>query len=116
MEFNVENSNSLTNGQTSAPSGYSTAQYVKVSATSRPPSVAGAIAGFVRDRGKAEVQAIGAGAVNQAVKALAIARLYLQKEGIDVVCNIRFLEIVVNGEERTAINFEVGPRLSAPVE
>jgi len=52
--------------------------------------------------------------VNQAVKALAIARLYLQKEGIDVVCNIRFLEIVVNGEERTAINFEVSPRVSKP--
>jgi len=56
----MENSNSLTNGQTVSSSGYNTAQYVKVSATSRPPSVAGAIAGFVRDRGSAEVQAIGA--------------------------------------------------------
>jgi stage V sporulation protein S len=91
-----------------------TRPYVKVAATSRPPSVAGAIAGFVRDNGSAEVQAIGAAAVNQAVKALAIARLYLQKEGIDVVCNIQFLDIIVNGEERTAMHFQVGPRKSAP--
>jgi stage V sporulation protein S len=83
---------------------------IKVSAQSRPPSVAGAIAGFMRDRGVAEVQAIGAGAVNQAVKALAIARIYLQKEGIDVVCNIAFFEVQINGQERTAIRFNVEPR------
>jgi stage V sporulation protein S len=80
---------------------------LKVAAKSRPGAVAGAIAGFMRDRGSVEVQAIGASAVNQAVKSLAVARLYLLKEGVDITFNASFLEVQINEQERTAICFKV---------
>lgn len=83
---------------------------IKVSARSRTASVAGAIAGVMREIGQAEVQAIGAGAVNQAVKAIAIARGYLMEEGTDIVCIPSFIEIDIDGSERTALHVLVLPR------
>ncbi len=85
-------------------------QVLKVSAKSNPNSVAGALAGTIRENGKAEMQTIGAGALNQAVKALAIARGFVAPAGIDLVCIPAFTTIEINGEERTAIKFLVGPR------
>lgn len=83
---------------------------IKVSAQSRTTAVAGAIAGIIREQKHAEVQAIGAGAVNQALKACAIARGYLQGDNIDVVCIPSFTEVVIDGKERTAIRIQVEPR------
>ncbi len=83
---------------------------IKVSTRSRSTSVAGAIAGVVREHGRAEVQAIGAGAVNQAVKAVAIARGYLALDGIDVICIPAFTEVAIDGQERTAVRLVVEPR------
>ena len=83
---------------------------IKVATNSRSTSVAGAIAGVVRDNGRAEVQAIGAGAVNQSVKAAAIARGYLALDGIDVVVVPAFTEVSIDGQERTAIRLVVEPR------
>lgn len=83
---------------------------LKVSAQSKPKSVAGALAAVLREKGVAEVQAIGAGAVNQAVKGMAIARGYVVPNGIDLVCVPAFTEIEINGEERTAIRFIVEGR------
>jgi stage V sporulation protein S len=83
---------------------------IKVAARSRSTAVAGAIAGVIREKSRAEVQAIGAGAVNQAVKAVAIARGYLSLEGINVVCIPAFTEVEIEGKERTAIKLTVEPR------
>ena len=83
---------------------------IKVSARSRSTSVAGAIAGVIREVRRAEVQAIGAGAVNQAVKAVAIARGYLALDGIDVICIPAFAEVDIDGQERTAVKLIVEPR------
>ncbi len=77
---------------------------------SDPNSVAGALAGTIREQGKAELQAIGAGAINQAVKAIAIARGYIAPSGVDLVCIPAFADIQIDGEERTAIKFIVKPR------
>ncbi|MCL4368495.1 MAG: stage V sporulation protein S [Actinobacteria bacterium] len=88
----------------------SESEVLKVSTTSRPSAVAGAIAGVIREKGRAEVQAIGAGAVNQAVKAIAIARGYLAPSGVDVVCIPSFTDIVINNEQRTAIKLVVESR------
>jgi stage V sporulation protein S len=85
-------------------------ELIKVSATSRSTAVAGAIAGVVREHGRAEVQAIGAGAVNQAIKAAAIARGYLLLDGINVVLIPSFGEVEIDGAERTAVRFTVEPR------
>ncbi len=85
---------------------------IKVSARSRSTAVAGAIAGVMRQHGIAEVQAIGAGAVNQAVKALAIARGYLERDEIDIVTTPYFTEVDIDGQERTAVRFRVEPRPS----
>jgi len=79
----------------------------KVSARSRSTSVAGAIAGVIREGQVAEVQAIGAGAVNQAIKAVAIARGYLVRDGIDIVCVPNFVEVAIEGQERTALKLTV---------
>jgi len=79
----------------------------KVSARSRSTSVAGAIAGVIREGQIAEVQAIGAGAVNQAIKAIAIARGYLVKDNIDIVCFPTFVEVDIEGQERTAVKLTV---------
>jgi stage V sporulation protein S len=87
-----------------------TMEILKVSAKSRSTAVAGAIAGVVRDSGHAEVQAIGAGAVNQAVKAVAIARGYLAEDGIDVICIPSFTEVMIGDQERTAIKLVVDKR------
>ncbi len=83
---------------------------IKVSAQSRSTAVAGAIAGVIREHKHADVQAIGAGAVNQAIKAIAIARGYLEPDGLDIVCIPAFVEVDVNGEDRTAIRFAVEVR------
>ncbi len=83
---------------------------IKVSAQSRSSAVAGAIAGVIREHQRAEVQAIGAAAVNQAVKATAIARGYLEEEGIPIVCIPYFAEITINNTERTAIKLVIEPR------
>lgn len=85
-------------------------ELIKVSANSRSTAVAGAIAGVVREHGRAEVQAIGAGAVNQAVKAATIARGYLLLDGIDVVLIPSFGEISIEGAERTTIRLTIEPR------
>ncbi|EHL06438.1 stage V sporulation protein S [Desulfitobacterium hafniense DP7] len=83
---------------------------LKVSAKSSPNSVAGALAGVLRERGGAELQAIGAGALNQAVKAVAIARGFVAPSGVDLVCIPAFTDIQIDGEERTAIKLIVEPR------
>lgn len=83
---------------------------IKVSARSRTAAVAGAIAGVMREVNRAEVQAIGAGAVNQAVKAIVIAKGYLAEEGMDIICVPSFVEVDIDGQERTAIRFVVEPR------
>jgi stage V sporulation protein S len=85
-------------------------EVLKVAATSKPKSVAGALAAVLREKGTAEVQAVGAGAVNQAVKAIAIARGYVAPNGIDLVVIPAFAEITIDNEERTAIRFIVEPR------
>jgi stage V sporulation protein S len=85
-------------------------EVLKVSAQSNPKSVAGALAAVLRERGSAEVQAVGAGAVNQAIKAVAIARGFVAPNGIDLVTIPAFTEIAIDGEERTAIRFIVEPR------
>jgi len=86
------------------------ADLIRVAATSRSTAVAGAIAGVVREHGRAEVQAIGAGAVNQAVKAAAIARGFLALDGFDVVCIPTFTDVEIGGQERTAIRLTIEPR------
>lgn len=83
---------------------------LKVSSRSRPSAVAGAIAGVVRESGRAEAQAIGAGAVNQAVKAVAIALDYLMETGITAVCLPSFIDVVIDDEDRTALRLIVEPR------
>lgn len=85
-------------------------EVLKVSAQSNPKSVAGALAAVLREKGTAEVQAVGAGAVNQAVKAIAIARGFVAPNGIDLIAIPAFAEITIDGEERTAIRFIVEPR------
>jgi stage V sporulation protein S len=82
-------------------------EMIRVSARSRSTAVAGAIAGVIRERGLAEVQAIGASAVNQAIKALAIAREYLQEDGIAIACAPLFTEVAIEGAERTAVRLTV---------
>jgi len=95
----------------SKPAGQeTTGEVLKVSARSRPSAVAGAIAGVVREAGRAEVQAIGAGATNQAVKAVAIARAYLRETGIEAVCLPAFIDITIENEDRTAIRLVIEPR------
>ncbi len=89
---------------------------IKVSGKSRSTAVAGAIAGVIREHKRAEVQAIGAGAVNQAVKAVAIARGYLQQDGLDIVCVPTFVEVDVSGQERTAIKLTVEVRNEASTQ
>ena len=80
---------------------------LKVSSKSDPNSVAGAIAGTIREHGEAELQAVGAGAVNQVVKAIAISRGYVAPSGLDLICVPGFKDIEINGEKRTAIKFVV---------
>jgi stage V sporulation protein S len=86
------------------------AEVLKVSSKSSPNAVAGALAGVIREKGYAEMQGIGAGAVNQAIKAVAIARGFVAPSGIDLVCVPAFTDILIDGQERTAIKLLVGPR------
>lgn len=83
---------------------------LKVSTKSNPNSVAGALAGVLRENGKAEIQAIGAGVLNQAVKAIAIARGFVAPHGMDLICVPAFIDITIDGEERTAIKLLIEPR------
>jgi len=85
-------------------------EVLKVSSHSNPKSVAGALAAVVRENGLAELQAIGAGAVNQAIKAIAITRGFVAPNGINLVCVPAFSEVEIDGEQRTAIKFIVQPR------
>jgi stage V sporulation protein S len=85
-------------------------EIIKVSANSRTSAVAGAIAGVIREYKRAEVQAIGAGAVNQAVKALVLATGYLRNDGIEVCCVPEFVDVEIDDKVRTAIKMVVEPR------
>ena len=85
-------------------------ELLKVSSNSNPKSVAGALAAVLREEGRAELQGIGAGAINQAVKAIAIVRGFVAPNGMDLITVPAFAEIEVDGEERTAIKFIVEPR------
>ena len=80
---------------------------VRVAANSRSTAVAGAIAGIIREKGTVDVQAIGAGAVNQAIKAIAIARGYLELDKITICCIPTFCEVLIDSKERTAIRMSV---------
>ncbi len=83
---------------------------IKVSATSRTSAVAGAIAGVIREHKRAEVQAIGAGAVNQAIKALVLATGYLKNDGINVACVPEFVDVAIDDKVRTAVKLVIEPR------
>ncbi|HEY3318700.1 MAG TPA: stage V sporulation protein S [Coriobacteriia bacterium] len=85
-------------------------EVLKVSSKSNPNSVAGALAGVIREQGAVEIQTVGAGALNQAVKAIAIARGFIAPSGMDLSCVPAFTDILINGEERTAIRILVEPR------
>lgn len=83
---------------------------LRVSAKSKPNALAGAIAGAIREEGKAEVQVIGAGALNQAIKAIAIARGFIAPSVKDLICIPSFINLEIDGEERTAMKILVEPR------
>ena len=85
-------------------------EIIKVKGTSRTSAVAGAIAGVVRENNRAEVQAIGASAVKQAVKAMALAKSYLAQDGFDIVFIPEFVDVEIEDKIRTAIKFVVEPR------
>jgi len=99
-------------------------EVLKVSSKSNPNSVAGALAGVLRQSGAVEVQVVGAGALNQAVKAIAIARGFVAPSNIDLVCIPTFADIEIDGQSRTAIRLAVEDRahrqasgeLTAPVK
>ena len=90
-------------------------EVLKVSSRSSPNAVAGALAGVIRHSGAVEVQVVGAGALNQAIKAVAIARGYLTPSGVDLVCVPTFADIEIAGEGRTAIRLLCQDRRS-PVD
>ncbi len=85
-------------------------EVLKVSTKSNPNSVAGALAAIIKEKNIVEIQAVGAGAINQAVKAIAIARGFVAPSGKDIVCVPAFTEIEIDGEERTAIKLIIQPR------
>jgi stage V sporulation protein S len=93
-------------------------EQLKVSTRSNPNSVAGAMAGVLRQQGSVEVHVVGAGALNQAIKAVAIARTYVLGGGIDVVCVPSFTDVEIDGERRTAMRLLVEHRqqLTAPAD
>jgi len=88
-------------------------ELIKVSANSRTSAVAGAIAGVIREHKHANVQAIGAGAVNQAVKALVLATGYLRNDGIEICCVPEFVDVEIEDKVRTAIKLVVEHRVPA---
>ena len=85
-------------------------EVLKVSTKSNPNSVAGALAAIIKEKHIVEIQAVGAGAINQAIKAIAIARGFVAPSGRDIVCVPAFTDIEIDGEERTAIKLIVQPR------
>ena len=85
-------------------------EVLKVSTKSNPNSVAGALAAIIKEKNIVEIQAVGAGAINQAVQAIAIARGFVAPSGRDIVCVPAFTDIEIDGEERTAIKLIVQPR------
>ena len=85
-------------------------EVLKVSTKSNPNSVAGALAAIIKEKNIVEIQAVGAGAINQAIKAIAIARGFVAPSGRDIVCVPAFTDIEIDGEERTAIKLIVQPR------
>lgn len=85
-------------------------EVLKVSTKSNPNSVAGALAALIKEKNIVEIQAVGAGAINQAVKAIAIARGFVAPSGRDIVCVPAFTDIEIDGQERTAIKLIVQPR------
>ncbi len=87
---------------------------IKVSANSRTAAVAGAVAGVMREHRFAEVQAIGAGAVNQAIKAVILARGYLVNDDMDIICVPEFVDVDIDGKVRTAVKLTVTPRGEEP--
>ena len=91
-------------------------EVLKVSSKSNPNSVAGALAGVLRQSGAVEVQVVGAGALNQAVKAIAIARGFVTPSNIDLVCIPTFADIEIDGQSRTAIRLAVEDRAHRPAE
>jgi stage V sporulation protein S len=110
-EWDIEETNPPVEQQNSVATRRSDdTEVLKESAKSRPSAVAGAIAGVVRETGRAEVQAIGAGATNQAVKAIAIAREYLLETDIDAICVPAFIDVTIDNEERTAIRLVIERR------
>ncbi|HNS06949.1 MAG TPA: stage V sporulation protein S [Anaerolineaceae bacterium] len=86
------------------------ADIIKVKANSRTAAVAGAIAGVMREHKHVDIQAIGAGAVNQALKALVLAKGYLAEEGIEIICSPEFVDVDIDGKVRTAIKIVVDPK------
>jgi len=89
------------------PAKIITTNTLKVSAKSNPNSVAGALAAVLRQRDSVEIQAVGAGAINQAIKAVAIARTYLRGSEIDLTCVPSFIDVEINGNERTGISLAI---------
>ena len=85
-------------------------EVLKVSTKSNPNAVAGALAAIIKEKNVVELQAVGAGAINQAIKAIAIARGFVAPSGKDIICIPAFTDIVIDGEERTAIKLIVQPR------
>ena len=99
--------------RTKSPMGatpHTPVEVLKVSSRSNPNAVAGAMAGVIRQAGTVEVQIVGAGALNQAIKALAIARGYVAEAGVDLVCVPTFADIEIDGERRTAIRLSIEDR------
>ncbi|GAB4533910.1 MAG: stage V sporulation protein S [Anaerolineales bacterium] len=86
-------------------------ELIKVSGNSRTSAVAGAIAGVIREHGRADVQAIGAQAVNQAVKALALAQRYLKRDDLEILMRLEFVDITIEDKVRTAIRFSIESRV-----
>ncbi len=95
------------------PAKHISTSVLKVSAKSNPNSVAGALAAVLRERETAELQAVGAGAINQAIKAVAIARSYLKTSQIDLACVPSFIDVEINGNERTGISLAIERRPAA---
>lgn len=83
---------------------------MKVSSKSNPNSIAGAIAGIIKEKNRVEIQAVGAGAINQAIKAVAIARGFVAPMGMDLICIPAFADIMIEEEHRTAIKLIIEPR------
>jgi len=92
--------------------GHLVPDILRVGSSSDPNKVAGALAGTIREHNEAEMQTVGAGALNQAVKAIAIARGFLAPGGVDLICWPSFVDIEIDGNERTAIRLSVRPRTS----